>query len=448
MALALTTDLYELNMAASYLRRSMDGLATFSLFVRQLPSNRGFLVAAGLESCLAGLEGFCFGDDDLDYLAALGFDDATLAAFAHLRFQGDVWAVPEGRVVLANEPLLEVTAPIAEAQLVETFLLNQVSFQTALATKAARCRLAADGRMDLVEFGFRRTQGIEAGIAAARVSGMVGFAGTSNVEAARLYGLRPVGTMAHSYVEAFPSELEAFRAFAHDLPTQTTFLVDTYDTIGGVEHAIEVIVELGLQESAGVRLDSGDLDELARQARQVLDDAGLPHVKIFVSGGLDEHDVARMVASGVPADAAGIGTRLGVSADAPYLDSAYKLVAYDGRPVAKLSVGKATLPGAKQVFRSPGLTDVVGIRDEEPPPGAASLLERVMVNGHRLDPAESPSAALSLARARFERDLADVPATALDLRHPEAPTPALSPALRRLTDRVQAELRQRERARP
>jgi nicotinate phosphoribosyltransferase len=431
-------------MAASYLRRSMCQLATFSLFVRQLPANRGFLVAAGLESALAGLELFCFDDDDLDYLAALGFDDAALGAFAELRFSGEVWAVPEGRIVLANEPLLEVTAPIAEAQLVETFLLNQMTFQTVLATKAARCRLAADGRMDLVEFGFRRTQGIEAGIAAARLSTMVGFVGTSNVEAARLYGLHPVGTMAHSYIEAFATESEAFRAFAQDLPTQATFLVDTYDTIGGVERAIAVIKELGLEQKAGVRLDSGDLDTLARQARRMLDKAGLPQVQIFVSGSLDEHDVARMVAGRVPVDAAGIGTRLGVSADAPYLDSAYKLVAYGSRPVAKLSVGKATLPGAKQVFRSPGLTDVLGIRDEEPPAGAAPLLEQVMVDGHRLQRSERPSATLSLARARFERDLAEVPPTALDLRSPKAPTPAISPALRRLTDHVRAELRQRE----
>jgi nicotinate phosphoribosyltransferase len=441
---ALITDLYELNMAASFLRRSMNKLATFSLFVRQLPANRGFLVAAGLESALEGLEQYRFDDDDLEYVGELGFDDAALQAFARLRFTGEVWAVPEGRIVLANEPLLEVTAPIAEAQLVETFLLNQMTFQTVLATKAARCRLAADGKMDLVEFGFRRTQGIEAGIAAARLSVMVGFVGTSNVKASRLYGLHPMGTMAHSYIEAFPSEREAFRAFAQDLPAQTTFLVDTYDTIAGVEHAIEVIHELGLEETAGVRLDSGDLDALARRTRKVLDDAGLPHVRIFVSGGLDEHEVARMVTAGVPADAAGIGTRLGVSADAPYLDTAYKLVAYDDHPVAKLSTGKATLPGAKQVFRSPGLTDVIGIRTEEPPPGAAPLLEWVMVDGRQLDRPQSPVAALSRAKARFERDLVEIPPTALDLRHPEAPVPSLSPALRQLTEGVQEELRLRE----
>src|SRR5437660_427764 len=223
---ALLTDLYELNMASSYLRRGMSAPATFSLFVRRLPPNRGFLVAAGLQDCLAWLEGFSFEPAALEYLATIGFDEATLDAFSSLRFTGEVWGVPEGRLLFANEPLLEVTAPIAEAQLVETYLLNQMTLQTTLATKAARCRLAAAGKIELVDFGFRRTQGIEAGLAAARLSAMVGFAATSNVEAARRFDLEPAGTMAHSYIEAFPTELDAFRAFAADLPERTTFLVD------------------------------------------------------------------------------------------------------------------------------------------------------------------------------------------------------------------------------
>lgn len=241
-------------------------------------------------------------------------------------------AVPEGRVVLPNEPLIEVTAPIAEAQLVETFLLNHVTFQTAIATKAARCRLAAGDRIDLVDFALRRTHGVDAGMAVARLSAMAGFAATSNVEAARRYGLQPAGTMAHSYIEAFACEADAFRAYAQDRPAARTFLVDTYDTLDGVRTAIDVIRELGSAGPLAVRLDSGDIAVLARQTRRLLDEAGLAHVEIFASGGLDEYDLERLRRDGVPVDAAGVGTKLGVSADAPYLDSAYKLVAYGDRP--------------------------------------------------------------------------------------------------------------------
>lgn len=420
-------------MAASYLSRGMTAPATFSLFVRALPPSRGFLVAAGLEDCLRFLEGLEFEPADLDYLASIGFGPKTLEAFAGLRFTGEVWAVPEGRVVLANEPLLEVTAPIAEAQLVETFLLNQVTYQTALATKAARCRIAARDRLELVDFAFRRTHGVEAGLAAARLSAMIGFSATSNVEAARRFGLRPAGTMAHAYIEAFPDEREAFCAFAQDLPDRTTFLVDTYDTLTGVGHAIEVIRALGLESRSAVRLDSGDLDALARHTRRMLDDAGLDAVRIFVSGGLDEHDIEHLVLAGAPVDAAGIGTRWGVSADAPYLDSAYKLVNYGGRGVAKRSPGKASLPGAKQVFRGPGLVDVLGLRDEAGPAGTTPLLRLAMTAGRRVAEPEP----LDAARGRFEADLATVPSGALDLSSPVAPAPTLSPALRELAVRVE-----------
>jgi nicotinate phosphoribosyltransferase len=432
---ALVTDLYELNMAASYLRRGMVGPATFSLFVRKLPPSRGFLVAAGVEDCLDYLESFAFDDEDLAYLATLGYDEATLSAFAGLRFTGDVWAVPEGTVVFAGEPIIEVTAPIAEAQLVETYLLNQVTFQTTIATKAARCRVAADGRIALVDFALRRTQGVEAGMAVARLSAMVGFAATSNVEAARRFGLRPAGTMAHSYIEAFESEADAFRAFATDFPDRTTFLVDTYDTLEGVRHAIAVIREMGLSENLAVRLDSGDLDSLARATRKLLDEAGLSHVRIFASGGLDEHDLRRFVHEGVPIDAAGIGTRMGVSVDAPVLDTAYKLVAFGARPVCKLSPGKATLPGAKQVFRRrPIDADVVGLRDEPAPGGYRPLLERVMAGGRRVAPPRS----LAAARARFEEDLAALPAAALDLDAPVSPMVRLSERLTALAEEVRA----------
>jgi nicotinate phosphoribosyltransferase len=438
MPSALLTDLYELNMAASYLRRGMDQEATFSLFVRRLPPNRGFLVAAGLEPCLAFLEDFRFEEEELEHLGShLSFDDDTLEAFRALRFDGDVWAVPEGRIVLPNEPLLEITAPIAVAQLVETYLLNVITFQTTIASKAARCRIAARGR-DLVDFSFRRTQGIDAAMAVARATAMVGFGATSNVEAGRRFGLPVAGTMAHSYIESFPSERDAFTAFAHDFPTRTTFLVDTYDTLNGVRTAIEVIRELGLTEHLGIRLDSGDLGELARRSRAILDEAGMPHVRIFASGGLDELDLDRLVRDGAPIDAFGVGTRVGVSADAPYVDSVYKLVEYDGRPVLKLSAGKTTSPGRKQVFRGAG-TDVIALRDEPVPEGAEPLLVPVMQAGRRTGPPRT----LASARRLFETDLAGLPEGARDLASPQPPRVRVSDRLEELTGSVRAEMLRR-----
>lgn len=440
---ALFTDFYELNMAASYLRRGMEAPATFSLFVRDLPPQRGFLVAAGLEDCLDWLEGLAFDQDDLAYLERLGFPGGDLDALGALRFSGELWAVPEGRIVFAGEPILELTAPIAEAQLAETFLLNRVTFQTALASKAARCRVAAGGHIDLVEFGFRRTQGVDAGLAAARSSAIVGFSGTSNVEAARHFGLEPVGTMAHSYVESFPTEKEAFAAYASDFPERAVLLVDTYDTLAGVEHAAQVIVELGVVGRAGIRIDSGDLAALAKAARARLDEAGLSRVRIFVSGGLDEFDLAALVAAGAPVDAAGVGTRLGVSADAPYLDSVYKLVSYAGQPVLKLSEGKETLPGAKQVFRAEGLRDVLGLREEPAPPGTSALLEPVMAEGRRVRTSE-PHAAIVAARHRFQADLQALPEEARAVAGPKALAPSVSPALEALTSQVRGRHRRGE----
>ena len=442
----LLTDLYELNMAAVYLRREMRAAATFSLFVRQLPLDRGFLVAAGLADCLEFLERFGFSADELDWLEAnLGLDPATLDAFAELGFTGEAWAVPEGRVVLAGEPLLEVTAPIAEAQLVETALLNEVTFQTAVASKAARCRLAAGG-VDLVDFAFRRTQGVDAAMAVARATAMVGFVATSNVAAAHRFGLPAAGTIAHSFIEAFEDERTAFRAFASEFPDRATFLVDTYDTLGGVRAAIEVIGELGLRERLGIRIDSGDLAELAVASRQLLDQAGLEQVRIFASGGLDEHAIADLAARRAPIDAYGVGTKVGVSADAPYLDTAYKLVAYAGRPVMKLSPGKITAPGPKQVFRGPlSEGDIVGVRDEPVPTGHEPLLVPVMVGGQLT----GANADLAAAQARFEDDLGRLPATARALKDARPPPVRLSEQLEGLRERVRAQLPHRDRpARP
>jgi nicotinate phosphoribosyltransferase len=436
----LLTDLYELHMAASYLRRDMDGLATFSLYVRGLPKARGFLVAAGLESCLDFLELFSFTDDELAALGSMGFDDRALEDFAALHFEGEVWAVPEGRIVYSEEPLLEVTAPVAVAQVVETLLLNQITLHTTLASKAARYTLAAGDRQ-LVDFAFRRAHGVEAAMAVARASALVGFAATSNVEAARRYGLEAAGTMAHSFIEAFPTEADAFGAFAEDHPGRTTFLVDTYDTLGGVRAAIETIRELRLDGSLAVRLDSGDLDALARASRTMLDDAGLRHARIFASGGLDEHEVHELVRAGAPVDAFGIGTQLGVSADAPYIDSVYKLVEYDGRAAMKLSSAKVSPPGRKQVWRRDEADhdDVLTLRDEPGPEGAEAMLSPVMRGGRRL----APSPALAESQVRFRTDLAHVPSKAKRLTHPEHVVVPHSPALRELTERTRDEAERR-----
>ena len=426
----LRTDLYQLNMAASYLRRGMDAAATFSLFVRGLPPQRGFIVAAGLEPCLSFLEEVGFDEEELAYLRTIGFDERAIQDLRDLKFDGDVWGVPEGRIVYADEPLLEVTAPIAAAQLVETYLLNQITLHTTLASKAARYVLAANGK-GLVDFAFRRTHGIDAADAVARASAMVGFAATSNVSAARRHGLAVAGTMAHSYIEAFPNEHEAFRAFAEDHPSRTTFLVDTYDTLAGVRSAIRTVRELGLAGDVGVRLDSGDLRELSREARRLLDDAGLEHARIFASGGLDELEVTDLVDGGAPIDAFGIGTQLGVSADAPYVDSVYKLVEYDGHPVMKLSTGKVTAPGRKQVWRQRG-GDTIALRDEAEMSDAEPLLELVMKSGQRT----LPDPSIEDMRVRFEADLARASDGAKRLRDPEQAQVSRSRALIELTERT------------
>jgi nicotinate phosphoribosyltransferase len=422
-------------MASSYLRRGMDALATFSLYVRNQPPERGFLVAAGLDACLSYLESFAFDEDELAYLATIGFEDEALDAFRGLRFYGDVWAMAEGTVVYANEPILELTAPIPMAQLVESYLLNAVTLHTTMASKAARYRVAAEGK-DLVDFALRRTHGIEAAMAVTRASAIAGFVATSNVEGARRMGLRPSGTMAHSYIESFDGEARAFAAFAEDFPARTTFLVDTYDTLGGVRTAIEVIRERGLEATSSIRIDSGDLDGLSRGARAILDEAGMDRVRIFASGGLDERDVATLVRAHAPIDAFGVGTQLGVSFDVPCLESVYKLVRYDGRPVVKLSTGKRTLPGEKQVWRGAG-GDVIGLREEDLP--GEPLLTEVMRGGSRVG--EAPT--IQAARARLERELSAVPPEGLSLDDPRARVARVSAALESLAEQAKAEALQR-----
>ncbi|WP_306324741.1 nicotinate phosphoribosyltransferase [Streptomyces venezuelae] len=424
-----STDLYEVTMALSYLREGMQAPATFSLFVRGLPPGRGFLVAAGLEPALDYLARFRVSRSDVETFAeTLRRPVQDLEPLHGLTFDGQVRAVPEGRLVFAGEPLLEVTAPLPQAQLVETYLLSLVCHQTAVASKAARCVLAAAGR-PLVDFSLRRNHGPQAGMQAARLCALVGFAGTSNVAAAHVYDVPAVGTMAHSYIEAFASEEQAFRAFARTHPGPVTFLVDTYDTDHGVATAARVLKDLGLGPGCAIRLDSGDLGALARRARTALDAAGLADVQIIASGGLDEYGVDQLVQDGAPIDAYAVGTKVGTAADAPYLDAAYKLVEYDGRPVMKLSSAKVTAPGPKQVFRGPGLRDVIGLANEEPPEGTELLLRPVMRGGLRTEAAGT----LGAARARFEADLAALPREARRIRRPITPVPSVSTRLTTLT---------------
>jgi nicotinate phosphoribosyltransferase len=432
MSEATTTDLYEVTMAMSYLREGMTGPATFSLFVRDLPPERGFLAAAGLESALDYLSGLRVGPEDVDaFASALHRPPRDLQPLLGLEFTGDVRAVPEGRIVLAGEPLLEVTAPLPQAQLAETYVLNQLSHQTAIASKAARCVLAAAGH-PVVDFSLRRTHGPQAGFQAARLGAMAGFAGTSNVAAATAFGIPAVGTMAHSYVEAFATEEEAFRAFARCHPGPVTLLVDTYDTEEGVRVAARVLRDLDCGPGSAVRLDSGDLGALAARARSILDSVGLPDVRIIASGGLDEYAVDDLVRSGAPIDTYAVGTRVGVSADAPYLDSAYKMVEYDGRPVMKLSSAKVTAPGPKQVFRRTAYADVIRLADEQSPGDGSPLLETVMRGGQRTGGRPT----LDACRERLAADLAGLPPAARRIRDPVAPRATASEHLSALARRV------------
>jgi nicotinate phosphoribosyltransferase len=397
---ALLVDLYELTMGEGYVAEAIaEQSATFEVFCRHLPAGWGYLLAAGIDDAIDYLEQFRFTDDELSYLETTGlFHSTFLDRLERLRFSGEVRAMREGTLFFANEPLLEVTAPLLEAQLVETIVLNRVHFQSLVASKAARCVDAAQGRK-LVDFALRRTHGTEAGLAVARASYLAGFDATSNVLAGRLYGMPVAGTMAHSFVECFEDENNAFEAFTRAYPNGCTLLIDTYDTITGAKRAARVAHALAHRGGrlAAVRLDSGDLLELSCQVRRVLDHAGLEEVTIFASGGLDEREIARLLAAGAPIAGFGVGSKLGVSADAPVLDVAYKLVAFHGRPVLKLSSGKATLPGTKQVWRRVNegqfAGDVICLLDEEPPPAAEPLLEPMMTQGSRVAPT-------SLARGR------------------------------------------------
>ena len=347
--LGLCTDLYELTMAQSYLYEGKTGTAVFSLFVRKLPKNRNFLVSAGLETLIKRLESFRFSEEELKYLRSLGiFKEDFLDYLRDFEFRGNLYAIPEGRIYFQSEPVVQVEASLPEAQILETLVINTIQFESLIASKAVRSYLVAKGRK-LIDFGFRRAHGLEAGILAARASYIAGFDGTSNVEAGRLFGIPVVGTMAHSYVMIFESEEEAFRAFARLYPDRTIFLIDTYDTTLAAKKVVELAKE-GVPV-VGVRIDSGDVVELSKEVRKTLDQAGLKEVRIVVSGGADEYEIKRWLEEGAPIDAFGVGTKFITSADAPYLDIAYKLVEYEGKPKYKLSPGKKTFPYKRQVYR-------------------------------------------------------------------------------------------------
>jgi nicotinate phosphoribosyltransferase len=419
---ALLTDLYELTMLQAYESLGMTDEAVFSLFARRLPPCRNFLLACGLHDALHYLESLAFSAEDLGYLADLGlFTDDFLGWLEDFRFTGDVYAVAEGTPVFANEPLLEVVAPLPEAQIAESYVMNQVHFQSVAASKAYRVVEAAEGRT-VVDFGMRRMHGADAALKAARAFHIAGVHATSNVLAGKVYGIPVTGTMAHSFVQAHESELDALRRFALMYP-ETVLLVDTYDTLEGVRNVVRLAEELGREfRVRAVRLDSGDLGELSRRTRDILDAADLSSVEIFASGGLDEHEIARLLAEGAPITGFGVGTRMGVSADAPALDMAYKLTEYAGRGRFKLSAGKRVLPGRKQVFRIERSDraggDVLGLADERV--SGRPLLGKVMEGGRRLS-----DAGLSLddirERARWELDR--LPPRLRGIEPPEEPYP-------------------------
>ena len=429
---ALFVDLYELTMAASYFQIGYNGPACFGLSARRIPARRGFLVTAGIERLLEALEEFRFEPPMIDYLDSLKLFAADFLEFlAKLRFTGDIVAMPEGTIFFAEEPVLEVHAPLIEAQILETLIMNQIGVATLIASKAVRSVMAARGRR-LIDFGMRRSDGLDAALVAARASYLAGFIGTSNVLAGRRYGIPLYGTMAHSYVMAHESEREAFAHFVQLFPQLSTLLVDTYDTVRGVEnaaHAARELRERGAKLQA-IRLDSGDLADLSIKARRVLDRNGLQDVSIFASGNLNEYRIAELVRAGAPIDAFGVGTDLVVSADAPALDFAYKLNEYAGAPRLKTSPNKESLPGRKQIFRAYNanggfFADLIGLADEgtaivarefKPVPAeTVGLMQRHFSGGRRL----MPRPTLAESRDRFLESCAKLEQRYKDIEKPE-----------------------------
>lgn len=435
----LTTDLYQLTMLDAYRQAGMNEHAVFEFYCRRLPPTRCFLVTAGIELLLDQLETARFDPVELDWLGACGrFSGDFVDHLARWRFTGDVDATPEGTIMFADEPMLRIEAPIEEAQLVETLVINMLHFQTLIASKAARMVLAAP-TAQLIDFGLRRAHGLETGIHAARAAYLAGFAGTATVAAGARFGIPLFGTMAHSFIQAHSGEAKAFLQFAAARPADTTFLIDTYDT----EEAARLVTQIagplrvhGIMVN-GVRIDSGDLAAHASAVRRILDAAGLKEVRIVASGGLDEWKLRDLSAGGVPIDAYGIGTSLTTSQDAPALDCAYKLVSYAGKPCRKRSEGKMLWPGAKQVFRRHDgrgrmAGDVVALVAE--PVDGEPLLRPVMRRGRRLAAAD-----LEAARERMRAAFAALPEGLADLdRSPGYPV-EISAGIRGIADRLLAQ---------
>jgi nicotinate phosphoribosyltransferase len=406
----LTTDLYEINMIQAYLDRGEDKEAVFEFFVRRLPARRGFMIATGLHDALEYLETLQFSKADIDWLKSTGrFRQNLLDYLAEFRFTGDVHAIPEGSACFPNEPLLRITAPLPQAQLVETRLINIMHFQTLIASKAARMVLAAPGKI-LSDFGLRTAHGAEAGLFSARASYVAGFSGAANVLAGERYGVPIVGTMAHSFVQVHDDEMTAFENFARARPEGVILLIDTYDTEAGARKVVELAPRLKKDGISirGVRIDSGDLIEMARKVRHILDSGGLKDVIILVSGGINEDVLQRMKAESAPIDGFGIGVNLAASIDVPAFDCAYKLQEYAGKPKRKLSEGKATWPGRKQVWRDYDrdgrmCRDTLSVETDTKP--GEPLIVQVMRGGKRI----SPSPTLAQIRERAARDLARLP---------------------------------------
>ena len=438
---ALLTDLYQLTMLQAYVEQGMTDTAVFEFFVRKLPDHRNFLIAAGLEQVLDFLESLCITQEELDWLAHTQQISRPCRDYlAGLRFTGDVAAMPEGTVFFPHEPILRVTAPLPQAQLVETRIINLLNFQTMIASKALRSVLVA-GDKPLIDFGLRRAHGAEAGLLAARASYLAGFAGTATVLAGQLYGIPIFGTMAHSFIQAHEDESVAFEQFAEAHPGHVTFLIDTYDTEAAARKVVALAPHLRARGITvrGVRLDSGDLAAHARAVRRILDEGGLPDARILASGNLDEYRLQALVASGAPIDLFAVGTAMTTSSDAPALDCAYKLQEYAGRPCRKRSEGKATWPGRKQVFRNFRTDDrwdhdiITTVTDEQP---GEPLLQPVMEKGRRLAPAPT----LETIRKRLSAEVAHLPdeLRALDPALPSQYDVRIAPALRELAATVDA----------
>lgn len=436
---ALLTDLYQLTMLQGYFDQGMNETAVFEFFVRKLPAKRNFLIAAGLEQALAFLEQVQFSPEELEWIAGYGaFRPAFVRHLETFRFSGDVYAMPEGTLFFPDEPILRVIAPIAEAQLVESRLINLLHFQTLIASKAARSVLMAPDKL-LVDFGLRRAHGAEAGLLAARASYLAGFAGTATVMAAPLFGIPVYGTMAHSFVQAHDDEAAAFDHFAHSLPENVILLIDTYDTEAAAEKVVRLAPKLlrdGIKIK-GVRLDSGDLADHAFKVRRILDHGGLKDTTIFASGSVDEYIVERLMQQNAPIDGFGIGTHMDTSADAPYLDCVYKLVEYAGRARRKRSEGKVVWPGRKQVFRRYGADgglggDILSVEGDRLE--GESLITPVMKGGRRLSPAES----LQQSRQRALCELKRLPESLKSLEAAPPYTVTVSEALKNLAVEVDA----------